>query len=252
MNIVAIIPARYASTRLPGKPLALIGNKSMIERTYLQVKQVIEDVWIATCDKIIADEVLRFGGKVIMTSELHNSGTERCAEAVKSLPYKPEIVVNVQSDEPFISPADLKSLCDAMLADHKCQIATLIQKYNPAEGLETLTSPDNPKVVIDNTSHALYFSRSVIPFVRNYPLDEWSQKANFYLHQGTYAFRYDTLLRLTSLPPSDMETAESLEQLRWLAGGFTIRTICASTKSLSIDTAEDLAKANQLITNNPL
>ncbi|MDE7410531.1 MAG: 3-deoxy-manno-octulosonate cytidylyltransferase [Paramuribaculum sp.] len=247
MNIAAIIPARYASSRLPGKPLAMIGDMTMLHRTYLQVRKAVKNVWVATHDEIIADEVMRFGGRVIITSDCPRSGTERCAEAVSLLSDKPEIVINVQGDEPFISPADILALIRKLQSDSTCQIATLIHKFDPDHGLQTLLSPDNPKVIIDDKGKALYFSRAVIPFVRDYPVEQWYKHADFYMHTGTYAFRTDSLLQLATLQQSMLDSAESLEQLRWLSAGHPITTVLTDSYSISIDTPDDLDFANRLV-----
>lgn len=238
--ILGIIPARYASTRFPAKPLADIAGKSMIQRVYEQVKKSthISDVVVATDNQQIFDHVTRFNGKVCMTKESHVSGTDRCYEALTLQNQKFEYVINIQGDEPFIQPEQIDLL--AALLDGKTEIATLVKKIEDAE---QLFNPNVVKAVVSAKGEALYFSRSTVPHIRNTSESEWSVKHSFYKHIGMYAYRADILKQLTTLPVSSLEKAESLEQLRWLENGFRIRTAETKTETIGIDTPEDLEKA---------
>jgi len=248
MKIAIIIPARYASSRFPGKPLAKIGGKSMIQRVYEQALKTGNDVFVATDDERIENEVKQFGGKVIMTSEFNRSGTERCAETISKLPSGYKIVVNVQGDEPFISPEQIEKLIKVLRKDKEAQIATLIKKI---ENANELFDENIPKVVTDNKGYALYFSRHPIPFVRNVEKKNWLGNNTFYKHIGLYAYRTETLLEITILPETNAEAAESLEQLRWLQNGYKIKTALTEIETISVDTPEDLKKAEKYLKNNP-
>jgi 3-deoxy-manno-octulosonate cytidylyltransferase (CMP-KDO synthetase) len=241
-----IIPARYASTRFPGKPLALIGNKPMIRMVYEQASKALDRVFVATDDERIYNAVLDFGGRVVMTSPLHRSGTDRCAEAAAITGDEEGsdrgIIVNIQGDEPFIRPEQISLLKDCF-SDETVEIATLIRRAAPDEDL---FNPNQPKVVISAAGDAIYFSRAVIPHVRDYEPGEWSARHVFYKHIGLYAYRTETLMKITSLPQSSLEIAESLEQNRWLENGFRIRTAVTKWESLGIDTPEDLEKARHI------
>ncbi len=238
--ILGIIPARYASTRFPGKPLADIGGKSMIQRVYEQVKKskLVTDAIVATDNQEIFDHVTKFGGRVRMTKESHVSGTDRCYEALTLQKAPFNYVINIQGDEPFIQPEQIDLL--AGLLDGKTEIATLVKKI---EDREQLFNPNVVKVVVAANGEALYFSRSTVPHVRNTAEVEWMSKHNFYKHIGMYAYRTDVLKRLTELPVSSLEKAESLEQLRWLENGFRIKVAETKTETIGIDTPEDLQKA---------
>lgn len=238
---IGIIPARYASTRFPGKPLALIQGKPMIQRVYEQASKVLQMVYVATDDERIFTAVKEFGGKVIMTSASHTSGTDRCAEAVllaeRELGEQFDVVLNIQGDEPFIEPRQISLLMECF-EKPGTQIATLVKKATlPAE----VFNPNRPKVVLGLSGEALYFSRSPIPFARGAENDDWLSSAEYYLHIGLYAFRKDVLLEVTRLPQSALEKAESLEQLRWLEHGFHIAVRTTTYDSFGIDTPEDLA-----------
>ena len=237
MDFIGIIPARYASTRFEGKPLCKIGAKTMIERTYNQVAKVKEfsEIVVATDDVRIYDEVVSFGGKAVMTSPSHSSGTDRCAEAFQQLnyPWKNTVIVNIQGDEPFIKPEQIQELI-ACFSFPDVQIATLIKKI---DSQETLANPNVVKVVISNENKALYFSRHPIPFLRNGSFEG----VNFYKHIGIYAYRADVLADLVKIQPSSLEKAESLEQLRWLQAGYAIYTQHTQYEaSAGIDTPQDL------------
>ena len=244
-KFIGIIPARYASTRFPGKPLADLGGKTMIERVYTRVASVMDNVAVATDDERILKAVEAFGGRAVMTSAEHRSGTDRCREAARLLGNDADVVVNIQGDEPFIAPSQLKSLIDSF-SDPTVQIASLARPFDPARGFEALFDPNTPKVVMDNDMNALYFSRSIIPYVRNYKWEEWLDHAKFFTHVGLYGYRRETLDKISSLPQSSLELAESLEQLRWLQAGYKIRMSLTEEPTIGIDTPADLEAARQL------
>ncbi len=246
MKVIAIIPARYASTRFPGKPLAILGGKTVIRRVWEQVSRVIDDVAVATDDRRIADAVEAFGGRAVITSPDHRSGTDRCYEAYTIIDEEYDVVVNVQGDEPFISPSQIRALT-ACFDDERTDIATLVKPFAPSDGIEALENPNSPKVVIDNESRAIYFSRSVIPYLRGVERSEWLARHTFYKHIGMYAFRRDVLREVTSLPQSSLERAESLEQLRWLENGYKIGVGITDIETVGIDTPEDLARAEEFL-----
>ncbi|MGD9555922.1 MAG: 3-deoxy-manno-octulosonate cytidylyltransferase [Mangrovibacterium sp.] len=242
MNFIAIIPARYQSTRFPGKPLALLGNKPIIRHVYENACAVLEDVWVATDDERIAEVVKGFGGKVVMTRNDHQSGTDRCAEAASKIPVNFDVVINIQGDEPFIRREQLEAL-KGCFADPQTQIATLIKK---AENEAELFNPNRPKVVVDKQQNALLFSRSPIPFIRGREREDWISSHPFYCHLGMYAYRANILAEITKLRPSALELAESLEQLRWIENGYKIKTAITIFESIGIDTPEDLEAARRL------
>ncbi len=246
MKVIAIIPARYASTRFPGKPLAILGGKTVIRRVWEQVSRVIDDVAVATDDRRIAEAVEAFGGRAVITSPDHRSGTDRCYEAYCLIGGEYDVVVNVQGDEPFISPSQIRALT-ACFDDESTDIATLVKPFAPSDGIEALENPNSPKVVIDNESRAIYFSRSVIPYLRGVERSEWLARHTFYKHIGMYAFRRDALREVTSLPQSSLERAESLEQLRWLENGYKIGVGITDIETVGIDTPEDLARAEEFL-----
>ena len=237
-DFTAIIPARYASTRFPGKPLADIGGKTMIQRVYEQTAKAVGRVMVATDDERIRTEVERFGGEVVMTSATHRSGTDRIAEAFRKQcgATAHTVVINVQGDEPFIQPAQIRRLMDCF-ADGGVQIATLVK---PVASYAELFNPNHVKVVRDLTGRAIYFSRWPIPYLRNVPEDIWHERHRYFKHISIYAYRADILEQLTALPPSPLETAESLEQNRWIENGYVIHTAETDSEGLSIDTPEDL------------
>lgn len=241
---IGIIPARFASTRFPGKPLVDIAGKSMIQRVYEQALKAksLSKVVIATDDERIADEVKRFGGEFVFTSSQHQSGTDRCAEVIAKIPGF-DIVINIQGDEPFIEPSQIDLLASCFIED-KVQLATLIK---PIQSQESIYNPNSPKVVIDVNGRAMYFSRSPIPFIRNGEPGVWAEKHQFYKHIGIYGYRTESLKEITKLPPSSLEIAESLEQLRWIENGFYIQTKVTDLETVAIDTPEDLLKLNNLL-----
>lgn len=242
MKVLAVIPARYASSRFPGKPLAMIAGKSMIQRVYEQVlkSNVVDSVIVATDDSRIETVVKTFDGNVMMTSVQHASGTSRCAQAAAEYPSDFDIVINVQGDEPFVDPMQLELLvrCFEVPA---ANIATLVKRISKPE---ELANPNVVKVVLDERQQALYFSRSPIPFLRDVEAGSWLSAATFYKHIGIYGFRKNILQQLVKLPVNDLEQAESLEQLRWLANGFAIHTAITDRETMGIDTPEDLETAN--------
>jgi 3-deoxy-manno-octulosonate cytidylyltransferase (CMP-KDO synthetase) len=246
MQILGIIPARYASTRFPGKPLADIGGKTMIQRVYEQAQQALPLVYVATDDERIAAAVEAFEGNVIMTSATHRSGTDRCAEAAAKIRLDRntnfEIIINIQGDEPFIAPEQLQQLTKC-ISSPDTQIATLVKRFAPDEDI---FHPNTPKVVLNADSEAIYFSRSAIPYVRNAPHNEWSRQAPFYKHVGLYAYRTAALMQLARLQPSALELAENLEQLRWIENGFRIKAAITESPTYAVDTPEDLQRFHAL------
>ena len=248
MKFIAIIPARYASTRFPAKPLAVLGGKTVIQRVYEQVAGVLDDAVVATDDQRIYDAVKAFGGKVEMTSTAHRSGTDRCWEAYCKQGEKFDVVINVQGDEPFIQRSQLEAL-KACFSDPQTDIATLVKPFSAEDDISALENPNSPKVVVDNSMRALYFSRSVIPYLRGVEREEWLKHHTFYKHIGMYAFRASALREVTALPQSTLEKAESLEQLRWLENGYKIGVGISNVETIGIDTPEDLARAEEFLTN---
>jgi len=244
MNFIGIIPARYESTRFPGKPLAIINNKPMIQWVYENVAQSLKHVWVATDDNRIFNAVQNFGGNAVKTLSTHQSGTDRCAEAAQILSKEIDfdVVINVQGDEPFIQAEQIELLKSCF--NGNADIATLIKKIDTSE---ELFNPNRPKVVIGNQQNALYFSRSPIPFVRNEEEKNWHLKNNFWAHIGMYAYKADVLQKITKLNNGKLELTESLEQLRWLENGFQIKTAETNHQSIGIDTPEDLRNALQLL-----
>lgn len=245
MKFAGIIPARYASTRFPGKPLVKIGDKTMIQRVYEQVCKVLEYVYVATDDDRIYNEVIRFGGKAVMTSDQHRSGTDRCFEAYTKLNRHFDVIINIQGDEPFIQPGQIRTLMDCF-TDNQTQIATLVRKITFEDGIDFLLNPNHPKVVINNQTEAVLFSRAVIPYLRNVPANEYLHHHTFYSHVGIYAYQSNVLEQLVSLTPSSLEIAESLEQLRWLENGYRIKVGFTTERSIGIDTPDDLKEVEKL------
>lgn len=241
MKSIGIIPARYASSRFPGKPLAIIGGKSMIRRVYEQAlkAELLDEVVVATDDARIFDHVKAFGGKVMMTYPGHLSGTDRCAEVLRKMPEY-ELVVNIQGDEPFIDPDQVNQLVQYLMANPGFDIATLARLLEDPEGV---FDDNTVKVVFDKNRKANYFSRSPIPHVRNTPESFWPTQSQFYQHIGLYAYQGEALEQLSQLEPSALELSESLEQLRWLENGFQIGVTLTSATTISVDTPLDLKRA---------
>ena len=246
MKYLGIIPARYASTRFPAKPLAVLGGKTVIQRVYEQVAGVLDDAYVATDDERIEAAVKEFGGKVVMTSVHHKSGTDRCFEAACKIGGDYDVVVNIQGDEPFIQPSQLHSI-QACFDDPATQIATLVKPFTADNDISLLENPNSPKVVLDKNRNALYFSRSVIPYLRNVEKADWLKRHTFYKHIGLYAYRLEVLKEITALPQSPLELAESLEQLRWLENGYLIKAGITEVETIGIDTPEDLARAEEFL-----
>jgi 3-deoxy-manno-octulosonate cytidylyltransferase (CMP-KDO synthetase) len=239
MATLGIIPARYASTRFPGKPLIDIAGKSMIQRVYEQAcsSSSLDKVVIATDDERIIDEVKRFGGEYALTRNDHQSGTDRCAEvAAKFSNFG--VIINIQGDEPYIDPVQI-DLLTSCFADPAVKLATLVKKI---KNEEELFNQNIPKVVLNHRQQAIYFSRHTIPFLRNTGQSDWLQKHQFYKHIGIYGYTAETLLQITRLKPSSLELAESLEQLRWIENGYEIQTRITDVESIAVDTPEDLEK----------
>lgn len=249
LRFIGIIPARYASTRFPAKPLAMLGGKTVIQRVYEQVSSVLDNVCVATDDDRIREAVEAFGGRVVMTSPDHKSGTDRICEAYNKLypstdkDTSTDIIINIQGDEPFIQPSQIKTVMECFNDSHT-QIATL---GKPFTDIEALKNPNSPKIVVDNYGYAMYFSRSVIPFIRGKEESEWISSYPFLKHIGLYAYRSDVLKEVTKLPQSSLELAESLEQLRWLQNGYRIKVGLTDVETIGIDTPEDLEKAEAFL-----
>lgn len=248
-KFIGIIPARYASTRFPGKPLQLIGGKSMIQRVYEQVSKVLPTVCVATDDQRIFDAVEAFGGKVVMTSEHHKSGTDRCYEAFTKVGAGKSIVINIQGDEPFIQTSQIETICHCF-DQEETQIATLVKPFKPADGTKSLFNPNSPKVLLNKNSEAIYFSRNVIPYIRGKEQEKWIQLHTYYKHIGLYAYRGDVLKEITQLPQSSLELAESLEQLRWIENGYKIKVGITEVETIGIDTPDDLKAAEAFLQKN--
>jgi 3-deoxy-manno-octulosonate cytidylyltransferase (CMP-KDO synthetase) len=244
MSIIGIIPARYASTRFPGKPLALINGVSMLQRVYEQAKKanLLDEVIIATDDQRIVDHASSFGAKTIVTKAEHPSGTDRCFEAYLLNKKKYNYVLNIQGDEPFLDPEQINSLAGA--CDGSVEIATQMIKCT---NHEILFDKGEVKIILNTKQEALYFSRNVIPFIKGKPEHEWHLHYNYFRHVGMYAYRTDILEKITKLKPSALELAESLEQLRWLENGFTIKCIETDFDSHCVDTPEDIEKVIKLM-----
>jgi 3-deoxy-manno-octulosonate cytidylyltransferase (CMP-KDO synthetase) len=243
MQVIAVIPARYASTRFPGKPLIDIAGKTMIQRVYENVKQVksLHKVYVATDDSRILEKVVAFGGHAVMTSSFHQSGTERCAEVLSKLEVEPDIVINVQGDEPFIAVEHIQQVIKCF-EKSTTQIASLVK---PVKNTEDLFNVNVAKVVVNEKMEALYFSRQAIPHLRGIPQQEWHEQHLFYKHIGIYGYRGEVLKSIVALPPSPLEQAEKLEQLRWLENGYTIQMALTQIENMAIDTPEDLQRVLQ-------
>lgn len=245
MNFTGIIPARYQSTRFPGKPLALLGGKPIVQWVYENAEKALDFVYVATDDERIYRAVEDFGGKAVYTLSTHQSGTDRCAEAARKISEhtKIDVVVNIQGDEPFIRPGQIESL-KACFDSPETEIATLIK---PISDASEIFNPNRPKAVINAKQEAMYFSRSPIPYVRDEKSEDWLGRHQFFSHLGMYAYRFDVLQKLTRLPVGILENAESLEQLRWLENGYHIRTAQTIIESVGIDTPDDLENAKKFL-----
>ncbi len=243
MKFIGIIPARFASTRFPGKPLALLGGKPVIQHVYEKAAAALGEAYVATDDARIYDAVMAFGGKAVMTRADHKSGTDRIEEAMEKIGGEWDVVINIQGDEPFVYESQLRTVC-LCFDDPSTQIATLGKPFTSMEAVE---NPNSPKIVVDNMGFAMYFSRSVIPFVRNEERADWLSHYPFLKHLGIYAYRTEVLRQITQLPQSSLELAESLEQLRWLQNGYKIKVGTTDMETIGIDTPEDLERAEQFL-----
>ena len=243
MKYIAVIPARYASTRFPGKPLAVLGGKTVIQRVCEQASSVLSEVYVATDDERIFRAVEAFGGRAVMTRADHKSGTDRIEEAVEKIGTDADVVINIQGDEPFIQPAQIETLMHLFDAP-ETQIGTL---GKPFETIEAAMNPNSPKIVTDRRGFALYFSRSIIPYIRGIDQEQWLGHYPFLKHLGVYAYRREVLAEVTRLPQSALEKAESLEQLRWLENGYRIRVGITDMETVGIDTPDDLTRAEQFL-----
>lgn len=246
MKFVGIIPSRFASTRFPGKPLADMKGKPMIQRVYEQAQQVLEEVWVATDDNRIFEVVESFGGNVVMTSTEHRSGTDRCNEAYRKIGKEFDVVINIQGDEPFIQGDQIRTLMECFTTSD-VHLATLIKPFKKEDGFDSLFNSNSPKVIINKNKEAIYFSRSIIPYIRDVHHSEWLDKHTFYKHIGMYAYKTDVLDKITKLEPSLLEKAESLEQLRWIENGYKIKVGFTDIETIGIDTPEDMEKALRLL-----
>lgn len=244
LRFVGIIPARYASTRFPGKPLAVLGGKTVIQRVYEKVAGTLGEAYVATDDKRILDAVEAFGGRAVMTSSNHKSGTDRIEEAVEVLGKKWDVIVNVQGDEPFIHASQIEALCRCF-DDEATEIATLGKSFG--NDMAAVSNPNSPKIVVDNRGYAMYFSRSVIPYVRGCERETWADSFPYLKHIGIYAYHREVLRAITQLPQSTLEKAESLEQLRWLQNGYRIKVGITDVETVGIDTPDDLKRAEKLL-----
>jgi 3-deoxy-manno-octulosonate cytidylyltransferase (CMP-KDO synthetase) len=246
LNFLGIIPARYASTRFPGKPLTDIGGKSMIQRVYEQASKAMDSVVVATDDERIMSAVLAFGGKAEMTLPTHRSGTDRCMETVDLIAKKEgenfDVVINIQGDEPFIDPNQLKLLMGCFDTD-TTQIATLIKKISQTEDI---FNPNLPKVIYNKNKEAIYFSRSPIPYIRNEKEQDWLCAFPFYKHIGIYAYRTNVLREITKIRPSSLELAESLEQNRWIENGYRVKIEITDFETVAVDTPDDLERIKKM------
>lgn len=242
MRSIGVIPARYGSSRLPGKPLALIHGKPMVQRVYEQCKQsnALSAVVVATDDERILNAVEEFGGRAVMTKAAHQSGTDRCLEAYQKIDEEYDILLNIQGDEPYISPAQIDLILSCFHQENT-EIATLVKLIDKAEDL---WNPSKPKVLIDEADFAIYFSRQCIPYLKEHAKEKWFEVFNFYKHIGMYAYRISTLTELCALKPSRLEKAEGLEQLRWLEHAYKIRVAITEEEAFSVDTQQDLDEIN--------
>lgn len=251
MDFVGIIPARYASTRFPGKPLAKLGGKIVIQRVYEQVRSVLDDVYVATDDERIMNAVKSFGGNAVMTSPNHKSGTDRIEEAVNIIGKNFDVVINIQGDEPFIHKSQIETIYKCF-DDPQTMIATLGRPFSEKDTIKDLENPNSPKLICDNNGFAMYFSRSIIPYIRGEEKSNWINKFNYLKHIGLYAYRANVLREITKLPQSSLELAESLEQLRWLQNGYRIKVGITNIETIGIDTPEDLEKAEEFINSQKI
>jgi len=241
MKIIGIIPARYGSTRFPGKPLVDIAGKPMIQRVYEQASKAstLNEVIVATDNQRIFDQVSAFGGTAMMTSETHRNGTERCAEVAEKTDA--DYYINIQGDEPFIKPEQIENLC--AILDGVTQLGTLVKKITDSS---LLNNPNTMKVLLNNSHEAIYFSRTCIPYLRDFPFESWLDQHTFFKHIGIYAYRSDIIQEIVKLEMGRLEKAESLEQLRWIENGYKIKVAETNLENIGIDTPEDIDRALKL------
>jgi len=242
MKFLGIIPARYASTRFPGKPLASLMGKPMVRWVYEGVVDILDRVLVATDDERILHAVQGWGGEALLTSPDHRSGTERCMEAYRNLNEDYEVIINIQGDEPFVHSSQIELLKTAF-QNPSTQIATLVKPFSSDDDFENLFNPSTPKVLLNSMGEAIYFSRSIVPYIRGKHHSEWLKSHVFYKHIGIYAYKSKVLEEITSLAPSGLEVAESLEQLRWIENGYSIKAMVTHEETIGIDTPEDLERA---------
>lgn len=247
MKYICLIPARYESSRFPGKPLAKIGGEEMIIRVCRQVEKTGIDLAVATDDERIFKCVESAGYRAVMTSSKHKSGTERVEEAYRNLGSDADVVINIQGDEPFILPSQIEKLINLFDNDDSVEIATLSKPFNTNDGFDALFDPNLVKLIYDDSFNALYFSRSIIPYIRKTDWKNWLKEYDFHTHIGIYGYKAETLKRIVSLPQSTLEKAESLEQLRWLQNGYKIRVGITEFSTIGIDTIEDLQRAEKML-----
>jgi len=251
MKFLGIIPARYASTRFPGKPLADLMGKPVLQWVYERVVNLLDHLIVATDDERILEAVNKWGGEALLTSTEHNSGTDRCLEAYLKLKLKLklkddfDVIINIQGDEPFIQTNHIELLKSAF-NNPSTQIATLVKPFSNEDNFDILSNPNTPKVILNSKGHAIYFSRSIIPYIRDKHHSEWLKNHTFYKHIGIYAYKTKVLNEIVSLPQSDLEKVESLEQLRWIENGYIIHTMITYDETIGIDTPEDLEKAKSI------
>lgn len=243
MKFIGIIPARFASTRFPGKPLAMLGGRTVIQRVYEQATAILNEAYVATDDERIYQAVEQFGGRAVMTRADHKSGTDRIEEAAEKIGTQADVIINIQGDEPFIQQSQIETLMH-LFDEPTTQIGTLGKRF---ETIEAALNPNSPKIVTDKRGFALYFSRSIIPYIRGKEQGEWLQHFPFLKHLGLYAYRREVLREVTLLPQSPLEIAESLEQLRWLENGYRIRVGLTDVETVGIDTPEDLQRAEAFL-----
>ena len=249
MKFIAIIPARYASTRFPAKPLAILGGKTIIQRVYERVAEVFPTLCVATDDERILKEVESFGGVAVMTSDKHKSGTDRCYEAFCKMGSDADVIVNVQGDEPFIAASQLQAVMDCF-NDPATEIATLVKPFGKDAKIKDIENPNSPKVVVDASNYAMYFSRSVIPYLRGVDFEDWPKHHNYLKHIGLYAYKANILRKISSMAQGSLEECEKLEQLRWLEAGMRIKVAETDTETIGIDTPQDLERAEEFLKNS--
>ena len=243
MKFIAIIPARYASTRFPGKPLAVLGGKTVIQRVYEQAVSILPEAYVATDDDRIFQAVESFGGRAVMTRADHKSGTDRIEEAAEKIGTDADVIINIQGDEPFVQASQILTL-QHLFDAKETQIGTLGKRF---DSMDAVMNPNSPKIVCDRRGFALYFSRNVIPYLRGRDVQDWLEHFPYLKHLGIYAYRREVLREVTTLPQSPLEMAESLEQLRWLENGYRIRVGLTDEETVGIDTPDDLRRAEEFL-----